>query len=355
MREVRVDHIKNGEVLAKDIYSSSGKILLGKGVIFRPGYIARLQELGIHGVYIEDAFTSDIVIEDVISDQHRYEAIEAIEKSCKNFQYDKDSDLGLKKTISNIVQDILFRKEIMVSLMDMRSIDNRVYAHSVNVCVLATVLGKALGLPFDKLHDLALGALLHDVGIVKLPAELINKRTPLTFGENELFNRHTTEGFELLRKKKETSIITAHIAYQHHEWTNGEGYPRQLKGAAIHLLAEIVGVADFYDSLIHGAPSITRVLPHIACEILMANAGVRFRQELIHLFLQYIAAYPTGYTVRLNNGDTGVIVGQNRGLPTRPIVRVFDVFEGEINLKQVHVVEYDLVKERTLFVEYIIE
>lgn len=352
MREVSVERLNEGDVLAKEIYSANGRILLSKGVVLKSPYITRIRKLGIHGIYIDDDLTSDIIIEDVISDKHRYEAMATIEKSCKTIQNEKNSEIDIKESISNIVQDILFQKEIMISLMDMRNVDNRIYAHSVNVCVLSTVLGKGLGLPVDKLNELALGALLHDVGIVNLPKEVINKRGLFTKEEKELFHSHTTEGYDLIRKKTETSLITAHIAYQHHEWTNGKGYPRQLKGAAIHPLAEIVAVADFYDCLVHGSPGIPRVLPHVACEILMANAGVRFRQELIRIFLQYIAAYPTGYTVRLNNGETGVIVGQNKGLPTRPIVRVFD---GKINLKQVRVLEYDLVHERTLFVDYIIE
>lgn len=352
MREVSVGRLNEGDVLAKEIYSSNGKILLGKGVVLTLPYISRLRELGMHGIYIEDDFTSDIIIEDVISDKHRYEAMAAIERSCKTILNEKDKEIDIKGSVSNIVQDILFQKDIMISLMDMRNIDNRVYAHSVNVCVLSTVLGKALGLPVDKLNELAQGALLHDVGIVNLPIEVINKKGPLTNEEMKLYHTHTTQGYDIIRKKAQTSIIIAHMAYQHHEWINGKGYPRQLKGAALHPLAEIVAVADFYDCLVHGSPDMPRVLPHVACEILMANAGVRFRQELIHTFLQYIAAYPTGYTVKLNNGETGVIVGQNKGLPMRPIVRVF---EGKINLKQVRVIEYNLVHERTLFIDYIIE
>ena len=352
MREVSVGNLKEGDVLGKEVYSSNGKILLSKGVILKAAYISRLRELDIHGIYIDDDLTSDVIIEDVISDKHRYEAMAAIEKSCKAIQNENSNDIDLQGTISNIVQDILFQKEIMISLMDMRNLDNRIYAHSVNVCVLASVLGKGMGLSVDKLNELALGALLHDVGIVNIPKEIINKRGPLTKEEYDLYRMHTTEGYELIRKKTETSIIIAHMAYQHHEWTNGKGYPRQLKGGAIHPLAEIVAIADFYDCLIHGSPGLPRVLPHTACEIMMANAGVRFRHELIHTFLQYIAAYPTGYTVKLNNGETGVIIGQNKGLPMRPIVRIFS---GKINLKQVRVTEYNLVHERTLFVEYIIE
>ncbi len=352
MREVSVQRLKDGDVLAKDIFSSNGKILLGKGVVLKSQYITRLQQLGMHGIYIEDDLTSDIIIEDVISDKHRFEAMATIEKSCKAIQIEKGHSIDVKDSVSNIVHDILFKKDIMISLMDMRNIDNRVYAHSVNVCVLSTVLGKGLGLPTEKLNELATGALLHDVGIVNLPKEVTNKRGLLTSEEKELYQTHTTQGYDLIRKKTQTSIIIAHMAYQHHEWTNGKGYPRQLKGTAIHPLAEIVAVADFYDCLIHGSPGVPRVLPHVACEIMMANAGVRFRQELIHIFLQYIAAYPTGYTVKLNNGETGVIVGQNKGLPTRPIVRAF---EGKVNLKQVRVIEYNLVKERTLFIDYIIE
>ena len=167
MREVSVGSLKEGDVLGKEVYSSNGKILLSKGVILKAAYITRLRELDIHGIYIDDDLTSDVIIEDVISDKHSYEAMAAIEKSCKAIQNENGNDIDLKGTISNIVQDILFQKDIMISLMDMRNLDNRIYAHSVNVCVLASVLGKGMGLSVDKLNELALGALLHDVGIVK--------------------------------------------------------------------------------------------------------------------------------------------------------------------------------------------
>lgn len=217
MREVSVERINDGDVLAKEIYTSYGKILLGKGVVLKRPYIERLKEMGIYSIYIEDEFTDDIVIEDVISDQHRFDALKAIEKSCKVIQSgkNKDEEIDIIESVSNIVQDILFQKDIMISLIDMRTLDNRIYFHSVNVCVLATVLGKGLGLPVEKLNELAQGALLHDVGIVGLPKEIVNKRGPLTKEEQELYQTHTIQGYEMIRRRPESSIITAHMAYQH--------------------------------------------------------------------------------------------------------------------------------------------
>jgi len=255
-------------------------------------------------------------------------------------------------SVNNIIEDILFQKEIFISLTDMRSYDNQVFAHSVSVCVLATVLGKALGLDQNNLEALAIGALFHDIGTVKLPKTLLSKREVFTPKEARLYETHTSEGFDILRSKRELNLLSAHIAFQHHERMDGSGYPRKLESDGIHQLAQIVGIADFYDNLVNDGPGHSRILPHVACEILMGCSDKLFSHDLVVTFLKHIAAYPTGCTVKLNTGEIGIVVDQNKSLPMRPIVRV--LLAGQ-DLNQVKAKEYDLVKERTTFIEAMLE
>lgn len=347
MRQVGVNSLKIGDILGKTIYSSNGRVLLGKGVRLTPLFISKLRDLGISIVYIEDDRFPDVVAEDLISEEHRREAMQLIEQSSQAIRLGKDVDgFQLKNMINKIVEEIMFKKDILVNVMDIRSRDNHTFAHSVNVCVLSTVLGKAMMLDKEKLETLAIGALLHDVGMVHLDSNLITKTEDLTPQEIEQMKTHTTLGFEDLRKRKEFSLVVAHIAFQHHEHINGTGYPRQLKEAEIHPLAQIVAITDLYDKLTSDHSGLNRMMPHEACEVLMGLVGVAFPLEPVRLFLKNIAAYPTGITVRLNTGEIGVVVDQNPSIPTRPVVRVFD----EADFNEGHGKEYNMVNHRTLFI-----
>jgi len=159
-------------------------------------------------------------------------------------------------------------------------------------------------------------------------------------------------GFEILKAKRELSLLSAHVALQHHERMNGSGYPRQLLGERIHHLAQIVGLADFYDNLVNGSPGHQKMLPHEACEIVMGSAGRLFQHDLVVMFLKHVAAYPTGCTVKLNNGEIGIVVDQNKSLPMRPIIRVL---AGDDTLTAfVKVREYNLAEKHTIFIESIL-
>ncbi|MCO5386806.1 HD domain-containing phosphohydrolase [Desulfosporosinus sp.] len=350
MRQVSVNSLTMGDVLGKTIFSSLGRILLGKGVKLTPLYIAKLRDMGISILYIEDDRFDDVIVEDVISEEHRREAMEILEKSTRSVRLGKELDgFDLKRIINKIVEEILFKKDILVNMMEMRSLDNQMFAHSVNVCVLSTILGKALLLDREKLETLAIGAILHDIGKVQVDPKLIAK-VDLTAEEVETLKTHTTLGFEDLRKRKDLNLVIAHIAFQHHEHMNGTGYPRQLKEGEIHPLAQMVAIADLYDKLTSDHSNVKRIMPHEACEILMGLAGMLYPLEIVRVFMRNIAAYPTGVTVKLNTGEIGVVVDQNLSMPARPIVRVFDESDFGSNV----VKEYNMVEKRTIFIQEVL-
>ncbi|MFZ3101333.1 MAG: HD domain-containing phosphohydrolase [Desulfitobacteriaceae bacterium] len=353
MRQVGVDSLKISDVLAKTIYSSKGRVLLGKGVRLTPLYIGKLRDMGISIVYVEDERFNDVVIDDVISEEHRREAMQIIEVSTQAVRLGRDFDgFQLKTFVSKVVEEILFQKDILVSMMDMRSRDNYVFSHSVNVCVLAIVLGKAMLLDREKLESLAIGALLHDIGKIHFDETFLQNTESFTSADVELMKTHTTLGFEDLRKKKELNLAIAHIAFQHHEAADGSGYPRGLKEGEIHPLAQIVCLVDLYDRLISDHSGILRVMPHIACEILMGHATRSFPLELVRTFLKNVAVYPTGVMVKLNNCEIGVVVDQNLSMPSRPVVRVL---EEELGVGKGKAKEYNMVNTRTLFIDEVMQ
>lgn len=351
MRQAGVNSLNDGDILGKTIYTSSGRVLLGKGIKLTPAYIDRLKGMGLSILYIEDERFADVQIEDVISEEQRCDALRVLQKSAELVRLGKGQDsVELQNVVNDIVEEISAQQDIIVNMMDMRTLDNQMFAHSVNVCVLSTVLGKALLLDREKLGTLAIGAILHDIGKAQLDNKLVNKGSNLTTEERQLLNSHTTLGFEEIRKRKEISIVAAHIAFQHHEYMNGTGFPRQLKEGDIHPLAQIVGIADFYDRVTSGYGDIKRMMPHEACEILMGMAGTLYPIEMVRVFLKTIAAYPTGVTVKMNTNEIGVVVDQNLSMPTRPVIRVFN----DASFESSTVTEYNMVEKLTLFVQEVI-
>ena len=199
---------------------------------------------------------------------------------------------------------------------------------------------------------MAHGALLHDIGTTKLPKNLINKRTPFTQQEAALYRTHTQIGFDILREKRDLSILSAHVAFQHHECFDASGYPRKLAGDQINFLAQIVGIADFYDNLVNDGPGHEKTPPNEACEFLMGSSGRIFNRELVVAFLKHVAIFPTGCQVKLSNGEVGVVVKQNDGLPLRPVVRVLQEGPDHLNFKSE---EYNLIEKQTLLIDGIME
>jgi HD-GYP domain-containing protein (c-di-GMP phosphodiesterase class II) len=159
---------------------------------------------------------------------------------------------------------------------------------------------------------------------------------------------HTWRGFEIL--KKDFSLMSAHVALQHHEQPNGHGVPRGLTSDQIHLFAKIVSAANIYDNLLYNEETGKRMMPHEACEQMMAMSGTKLDREVLIHFTRTVSSYPTGISVRLSTRETGVVVGQHRGLPGRPVVRVVKR-EDEHNLE---IKEVDLAKATTVFIERVL-
>lgn len=348
MRQVGIERVTIGDKLARTIYSSDGQILLGKDVILTAGYISKLRNLGITAIYVKDDRLADVVVEDVVSEETRRDAMRSLKEASDIIRMGKKFDgFKIKKSVGNIVDEILLNRNLLLDLVEIRSQENYLFAHSLNVCIMATVLGVAYSLDRLRLVDLATGSLMHDFGKIELPQALVAKsESQLARNEVALLREHPGLGFEAIRKRAEhLSSMVAHVAYQHHENIDGSGYPRGLKGEEIHLYARMTAIANVYDKLVTGCAGRSSMLPHDACEYLMGLAGRYFDLELVRLFLKHVAVYPTGSSVKLSTGEVGVIVDQNPSMPMRPVVRVLQEHQRFVEPK-----EYDMFNDKTVFV-----
>ncbi|AJY75676.1 HD-GYP domain-containing protein [Paenibacillus beijingensis] len=350
MKKVHLNSIQQGERLAKPIFQENGNVLLGAGVELTDRFIQRLTMLGIDMVYIEDAFTEGIVPVAPIRDETRKQAAGAVYKTV-NSLVDLPANRGramspetgrtFRTVFRDILNDLITREDVLVSLSDIHVTDAYLFQHSVNVAVLAGVMGIAKGYNRQQLEELGIGAMLFDIGMTQVPKELLNKKGDLTPQEKEMVQRHTVLGYDLIRKQHDISLLSAHCALQHHERYDGTGYPRQVGKDAIHMYAQIVGLADVYTALTSARPYRKRYTPSEAIEYLFAAGGTHFNLDLIKLFCSHISIYPISTTVLLNSGQVGVVSANNPVALHRPLVRIIREPDGsapsapyELDLKE---------------------
>ena len=334
MRFIPTSCLREGMTLSRSLYGKNDNLLLAKDTVLTQQYIDGIIKLNCNGIYIEDNLSKDIEIIETISESLRMETI----RSIKNvFIYNPNSiqmvnSDEIKKSIINIVDEIINNKNLMINMIDLKVFDNYTYYHSANVAVLSIVMGVALGLNKDELFKLGLGALLHDIGKVFIDKEIINKNGRLTREEFDEIKKHPGHGFRYVREKFEDIPIHSYVAIlDHHEKYDGTGYPNGKKGESISLFGRIVSIADVYDALTSDRPYRKALIPAEAMEYAMGASGSLFDPNIVKVFVKKIAPYPVGTCVKLSNGYTGIVLKNSESCCLRPKVRIFMNNDGAVD------------------------
>lgn len=324
MRKIDISQVKPGSKLARNIYNPGGQILLRQKTILTQKFLDRLKTMGFYAVFIEDGLMDDIDLEETISEKTRLQATNCIREVVDNFKYSRTIQIGhVKKVVTGIVDDIIENSDLMLNLTDIRSYDDYTFHHSVNVTVISVMIGLCLHYDYNRLCDLGLGVLLHDIGKTMIPVETINKPGRLTHEEYQIVKQHTWHGFEILRSEQDMKITSAHVALQHHERYDGSGYPRQLKGQDILEYARIAAIADVYDAMTSERCYRSKIPVNEVRQYLLDNSGTLFDPVILNRFLEKISLYPQGTKVVLNDGRSGLVIKNNCMDTTRPLLRLF--------------------------------
>lgn len=350
MRLVNIAYVDEGEVLARPLVSPNGKVLLQAGVALTQSYIQKLNFLGIDTLFIEDDTFNDVEIYSAVSMKTREIAYSSLLNLSKHIQGDQLHSVNLlqiQAAVQEIISDLLHSKDLVGNVLEIQGYDDYTFHHSVNTTIIALIMAIAKRWPNHKLLELGMGVLMHDVGKIKVPQEILNKKGPLTSEEFEEIKRHTEYGFEILRNKRDISLLSAHVALQHQERWNGTGYPRGLKGTQIHEYGRLAAVADVYEALTSKRVYRNAMQPYEAYEYVMSNSDTLFEPNLIkNAFCRYITPYPSGSGIRLSNGQRGNVIRQNSNFPTRPFVRM--THEGEVRLMSP--IDYNLSEHPSLMI-----
>lgn len=306
MINLPIKKLQPGMVTAQSIYNTKGASYLTRGTAVSEQYITRLKKLGVTSLAVTSmtpAFTPQPP-DDIIEERTR---IKAIHKVYDTFhELESTGELNVEPLIGiseNVLNDILSNQNNLVQLSDLRRHDDYTFSHSVNVAVLSTMLGSLCRYAKSDLLTLVLGGLLHDIGKVKVPADILTKRGRLTPNEFSLMKMHPEAGEEKLKPLSiPNASLLAIIAGQHHEHLDGQGYPRHLMGNNIHRFARIVAIADVYDALTTQRSYKPAYKPHIAHRIMTRCSTGQFDPDLLNLFFNNVAIYPTGTVLKTTMG-----------------------------------------------------
>ncbi len=220
--------------------------------------------------------------------------------------------------VSRMVVSIIRNPNALMCFGQLQNIVDITVRHSVHTCIFALAFGRHLGMESTELSTLGIAALLHDVGKAKVPTEILNKPDRLTSEERDVMQRHVRWGVEILSKSKGLPAAVIDGAGYHHERWGGSGYLRGLRKDQIPSSAQIIGIVDYYDSLISQSPYRKPISAHTALQDIYGWRDSEFETLLVEHFIRCMGIYPIGSIVELNTGDIGVVVTVNQVRRLKP-------------------------------------
>ncbi len=226
--------------------------------------------------------------------------------------------------VDDIVDQLLSDDNVTLHLMNSKSEFEDIYFHSLNVSVIAMMIGKARGFPAEKIKELAFSALFHDIGKVRVPTAIVRKKTPLTDPEENYLRLHTKYGIELANNIDAFPESAKRVIEQHHELRDGSGYPLGMKGDDIDELAQIVAVANAFDNLCHPNIPSEQKIPYVALSYLFKNCKHLYHAENLGILVKFMGVFPPGTVVQLSNDMVGLVISVNAGNLLYPNVLIYD-------------------------------
>lgn len=319
MKKIALAQLMPGMKLARTVLTPDGRIMIASGTELTPSIIAKLIERGLPCAYVESENNHEI--DNVVSDKTVSMLIQAVYAVEQELRQKKELNWEkCKEPLFAMVDELVSQRKKLFCVTDIRVNEAYIYGHSVNVALLSILMGVTFGYNSLKLRELAVGALLHDVGMFAIPAEILHKRGPLNQGEIQMVHEHPVLGFQLLRGRPDISAVAANAAYQHHERLDGSGYPKQITKEKILEMSQIVGVADVFDAMTSERVYRRALSPNRAINYLRANSGTLFEPAIVAALIKNVAEYHIGDLVRLSNGETAEVLKINHSDGRRPVV-----------------------------------
>ena len=322
MKQVSVDNLKENDILAFPILSHSGTVLIHADVALTDELIERAINLGVRTVYIKDE--KEGIVRENTSDsdtareeeEYPYRLEETANNSRQIVKKILEKHIYKHNIIVNeaqrILDTVIAEPEVVNNITEIRNVSTDMYTHCINVCTLSTIMALRLKMSNKQIHNIAMGAILHDIGLRYINVPYVAKE----------------------------------IILFHHERIDGSGYPFQHKGDRLKPEVKLVSICDDFDSMISGIGS-EKMKIYEAIEYIKVHSGVKYDPTIASKFLDSVAAYPVGCTVYTSDGEKAVVIRQNKEAADRPVIRMTEHADGTPYTENV---EYNLLKQLTMFI-----
>ncbi|PHS34306.1 MAG: hypothetical protein COA82_07355 [Alkaliphilus sp.] len=336
MKKIYLVDLHNDKIVDCDLCNAYGAVLIRKGTKITIQLKQKLLNNNVEFFFAPSELTPSI---DTYVDLFDTFTIKKMEKANKvyeesfdelatQFEFFKENHHIDKKVIADIanqlVDSISGNEQIFVGVQGIKEKDYYTYIHSLDVAVFAILFSNSLNFSDSKTRKIALAALLHDIGKIEIPDDILTKPSRLTVAEMNQMKQHPVIGYNILKNELDYSDSISLIALQHHEKFNRKGYPLGVSWDSIHFHSKMVAICDIYDAVTANRVYRKGMLPHQAIEFLMSIGDVELDYSLTKLFVRSIAPYPLFTKVLLNTGEEGVVVKLHDNYPHRPVVRLLN-------------------------------
>lgn len=327
-------------VLDKDVIDKkTGAVLVPKDAALTKGFIEKLSSHEVFGVFIQEDTTLDDLRNESFTKEYSM-----VEKSLDNIflkaknegQIDTDE---IVEEIQGFVNEVALERDILTQMRMLRQKDDYTFNHSLGVSILAITLGKWLNYSKEKLLDLAIAGLFHDIGKLRIPDAIVKKPGRLSLEECNLMKQHSYYGYEMLLKTgKFNDNILQGVLY-HHEKVDGSGYPNGFLGEEIPEYAKIIAVCDIYHALTSDRVYKDKDSPLRTADYLRQESFKSLDPYITQVFLNNISKFYVGNKVLISDGTTGIIVYIHPQNETKPIVKIDEKFVDFLKEQDVEILD----------------
>lgn len=329
MRIRLVKTLKGGERLAEPVMTKEDETLISSGTVLKPEYLDLISFLGIDTVCIEDPYASEEAPHSITSKEKRESYVNRVQKILENHIYQEKNSLAkLVPLAEDIVSDILSAEDHIV--IDMVERSANLYEHTIMVTTFAVMVARQLKIKEEELCQIALGCLLHDLGLRYVTVPYMNCDME-SRAASEIFEykKHTILAYSALEGEEWLGPAAKKMILSHHERRDGSGFP--LRQKTRELECNILQACDAFDCYISGM-ECKRIGVQEALEYLVETEDVLFERKIIKVIEQLVARYPVGTRVRLSSGELGIVISQTKN-SIRPVIAVLDDNEKLTDIK----------------------
>ena len=329
-----IDQVTSGDINGRNIYGSGKTLLVKKDFILTVGVIAKLKKLGVSGIYIKSKNFPNISMEESVSEETKFETLISLYNLVEVIQSDKKIDLQpIKENVEKLVKEIQENRDILVACYDIRTEENKLFIHSLQVCIIAITIGDRLNIKKEGLNTLATTAILHSM--------ITNKTSKSNLVK---LNAESAKVFEIY------SHLRNVIKFFQEDQNPLPPYQRHSEDSELQRYAEVIALADCFDGLSSQFSNTPAIPPNEAIDFMMSFTESVCKIDVMNAFLRSVSVYPNGHSVKISDGQSGIIVRQNTALPSRPVVGILKGDFHKDDFDSMDVEEIDLAAKTTLFI-----